>query len=106
VVLEHLIAGRGDLWTILLQACQNGEIALVDDRAAEALHVAGTRFLFVRRPAARWLGEGIRRNRDRQQGECQEKFKHRIPSFRQQKILFPNCVSALPGGFGGMAGAA
>src|SRR6266576_532642 len=35
VVLEHLITGLGDLRTILLQARQNGEIALVDDRAAE-----------------------------------------------------------------------
>src|SRR3954454_9246734 len=43
VVLEHLIAGCGDLGAILLQARQDGEIALVDNRAAETLHVAGTR---------------------------------------------------------------
>src|SRR5882757_3599018 len=65
VVLEHLIAGRGDLGTILLQARQNGEIALVDDRTAETLHVAGTCLLLVRRSAALLLGEVIRRNRDR-----------------------------------------
>ena len=42
------------------------------------------------------LGEGSGRNRDRQQGECEEKFTHRIPSFRQQEILFPICASASP----------
>jgi len=106
VVLEHHIAGRGDLGTILLQASQDREIALVDHRAAETLHVAGTGLLLVRGAAALLLRKGVRRNRDRQQGECQEKFTHRIPSFRQQEILFPNCVSASPGGFCGMAGAA
>jgi hypothetical protein len=80
VVLQNLIAGRRDLGAILLEAGQNGEIALVDYRTAEALHVTGTGLLFVRGAAA-LLGEGIRRNRDRQQGECQEKFTHRIPSF-------------------------
>src|ERR1700738_3989157 len=40
VVFQHLIAGRGQLGTILLQASQNGEIALIDHRAAETLHVA------------------------------------------------------------------
>src|SRR5258708_33804337 len=78
VVLEHQIAGRADLRTILLQARQNGEIALVDNRAAETLHVAGTRLLLVRRSAALLLSEGIRRNRDRQHGERQEKFTKRI----------------------------
>jgi hypothetical protein len=84
VVLEHLIASGGDLRTILLQAGQNGEIALVDHGAAETLHVAGTRLLLLRRAAALLLGEGVLGDGGRQQSECEEKFTHRIPSFRQQ----------------------
>src|SRR6266478_2665649 len=40
VGLQHRIACRRNLGTILLQARQNGEVTLIDDRAAEALHVA------------------------------------------------------------------
>ena len=52
VVFQHLIAGLGYLGTILLQARQNGEIALIDHRAAEALHVARASLLLLRRAAA------------------------------------------------------
>src|SRR5882757_7857994 len=73
VVFQHLIAGRRQLRTILLQAGQNGEIALIDHRAAEALDVARARLLLLRRAAA-LLRDGTGGNRDRQEGECQEKF--------------------------------
>jgi hypothetical protein len=52
VVLQHLIAGLRYLGTILLQASQNGEIALIHDRAAVALNVACASRLFLRRAAA------------------------------------------------------
>ena len=60
VAFQHLVAGRRDLRTILLQAGQDGEIALIDHRAAEALHVTGASLLLLRRSAALLLGEGIR----------------------------------------------
>src|SRR5947199_5177993 len=88
VALEDLVAGGADLGTMFLQTRQDGEIALVDHGTAELLHVAGAGLLFLRRSAALLLGEGSGRSRDRQQGECEEKFTHRIPSFRQQEILF------------------
>ena len=65
VVFQHLIAGGGDLGAILLQAGEDGEVALIDHRTAKALHVAGASLLFFRRSAALLLGEGIRRNRYR-----------------------------------------
>ena len=55
VALEDLVAGGADLGTMLLETGQDGEIALVDHRTAELLHVAGAGLLFLRRAA---LGEG------------------------------------------------
>jgi hypothetical protein len=82
VVLENLVAGGADLGTMFLETGQDGEIALVDHRTAELLHVAGTGLLLLSRSAALLLlGKGFRRSRDGQQGECEEKFTHRIPSF-------------------------
>jgi hypothetical protein len=82
VALQHLIAGGADPGTVLLQAGENGEIALIDYGTTVALHVAGEGLLFIGRPAARLLlGEGIRRKRGRQQEKSQESFAHRIPSF-------------------------
>ena len=101
VALEDLVAGGADLGTMFLQTRQDGEIALIEYRTAELLRVAGTGLLFFRRSAL-LLGEGVRRNRERQQGECEEKFTHRIPSFRQQEILF---LDLRRNGFVWMAGA-
>src|SRR5436305_11639558 len=59
VGFQHRIAGNGNLGTIFLQARQNGEITLIDHRAAEALHVSRASLLFLRRAAALrsdWLG--------------------------------------------------
>ncbi len=72
MVFQHLIAGFGQLGTIFLEAGQNGEIALIDYRAAEALDIARTGLLLLRGATARRLlllrhrggGHG-----DRQQGE-------------------------------------
>src|ERR1700736_1200289 len=61
VGLQHRIACGRNLGTILLQARQNGEVTLINDRAAEALHVARTGLLLLRRALALrgdWLGEG------------------------------------------------
>jgi hypothetical protein len=63
VVFEHLIAGCGQLGTMFLKAGQNGEVALIDHRAAEALNVARTGRLFLRRAAALLLGDGAGGNR-------------------------------------------
>ena len=96
VVLENLVAGRADLGAIFLEARQDSEVALVDDRTAVLLDVAGTGLLLVRRSAP--LREcRRRRDRDRQQGESQERFTHRIPSFRQQETLFPICTFGIAG---------
>lgn len=92
VALEDLVAGGADLGTMFLETRQDGEIALVDHRTAELLHVAGAGLLFLRRSAALLLGEGSGRSRERQQSECKEKFTHRFPSFRQQESCSPICA--------------
>src|SRR4029453_8415390 len=95
VVLENLVAGRADLRAVFLEAGQDGEIALVNHRTAELLHVAVTGLLLLRCSAPRWLrllGEGSGRSRERQQGECEERFAHRIPSFRQQESCSSICA--------------
>ncbi|PJG57042.1 hypothetical protein CVM73_01110 [Bradyrhizobium forestalis] len=80
VVLQDLVAGLRDLGPILLQAGQDGEIALVDDRTAELLHIAGAGLL-LGVGATPLLGERRRRKGCRQQGESDEKLTHCIPSF-------------------------
>ncbi|PPQ19383.1 hypothetical protein CV770_10890 [Bradyrhizobium sp. AC87j1] len=80
VGLQDLVAGLRDLGPVLLETGQDGEIALVDDRAAELLHVARAGLLLGVR-AAPCLGKGRRRKGCRQQGESDEKLTHCIPSF-------------------------
>ena len=63
VVFQHLIAGSGQLGTILLKASQNGEITLIDHRTAKALNVARASRLLLRRAAALLLGDGTGGNR-------------------------------------------
>jgi hypothetical protein len=60
VVFQNLIAGPGQFGPILLQARQNDEVALIDQRTAVALNVARTRRLFLRRTAALRLRLGDR----------------------------------------------
>src|SRR3954451_17745218 len=65
VVLQDLVAGLRDLGPVLLEAGQDGEIALVDDRTAELLHIARAGLLF-RVCATSCLGECRRRKGCRQ----------------------------------------
>ena len=83
VVLEHLGTGLRELRPVLLKASQDGEVALIDHGAAEALHVTGAGLLLLVRAAARrlLLSEGRVGKRNRQQGESQKISTHRVPSF-------------------------
>lgn len=58
VIFEHLIAGWGQLGTILLKTSQNGEVALIYHLAAVALHIARTSRLLLCRAATLLLGDG------------------------------------------------
>ena len=81
MVGQHLVAGFGQLRTILLKARQNDEVALVHQRSAKTRDVARARFLLIGRTATRLLGDGAGRNRDGQQRERKEKFSHCVLSF-------------------------
>jgi hypothetical protein len=60
VINQHLVAVRAYLWTVLLKARQNNEIALIHQRAAKLLNVAGAGFLLLIRATvlALALGKG------------------------------------------------
>src|SRR5712671_5501625 len=73
VVDQHLTTGCGQLWTIFLKTSQNGEIALIHQLAAETLDIARAGLLLLLCAA---MSKGAGRNRNRQQGECQESFVH------------------------------
>jgi hypothetical protein len=81
---------------VLLEAGQDREVALVDDRTAELLDVAGAGFLLFRRSA---LSEGPARGGERQEGECEEKFTHRIPSFGGKKSCSRSALRHRRNGF-------
>jgi len=89
VIFQHLIARRGQLGAILLQASEDGEVALIDHGAAVALNVAGASLLLLRRAAALLLGNGAGGNRYRQQEEREGEFTHRIPSFSTAENPIP-----------------
>src|SRR5258708_5134142 len=55
---QHLVAGCGQLWTVLLKARQNDEIAPIHQRAAESRNVARAGFLLLLRAAVLALCEG------------------------------------------------
>jgi hypothetical protein len=78
MVSKHLIAGSADLGAKLLKAGENTEVALIYHCTAMALHIAGTGLLLVRSAAILSEGTG---NRYRQQGYCEKKLIHRVPSF-------------------------
>src|SRR5665213_348347 len=81
VVFQHLLAGHADFGAVLLKAGQNGEVALIHHSAAVTLNIAGASLLLLRRAAALLLlGQGAGGNRYRQQGECEKKLVHRVPS--------------------------
>ena len=62
VACQHLAARGGQLWTILLQARQNDEIALIHQWTAKPLHVARTGLLLGRRTATLLLSDCSGRN--------------------------------------------
>src|ERR1700759_2022063 len=98
VVFQHLIARLAYFRTIVLQTGQDGEIALIDHRAAEALHVARAGLLLLRRTTARLLALGHRNagNGNRHQRECEKKLVHRVPSKIPRRVPVPE--SAGPNG--------
>src|SRR3954471_5429497 len=80
VVGQHLPAARGQLRAVLLQTCQDGEIALVHHDTAETLDVASACLLLFRRTATLLLSDGAGRNRYGQQRERKENFSHGVLS--------------------------
>jgi hypothetical protein len=56
---QHVAARGRKLWTIFLEAGQNGEIALIHQLAAETLHVAGACLLLLLRAA---MSQGAMKN--------------------------------------------
>lgn len=87
MALQHLLTGGADLAAILLQAGENGEIALIDDGAAVTLHVtrAGLLLIGCTAPCCCWAtaldASGID-NRASAKRNLRIVFLH----FRQQKI--------------------
>jgi hypothetical protein len=81
VVGQHLIAAGGEFGAVLLQARQNGEIALIHQRAAKTLDVARARLLLLWRTTSLLLGEGAGGNCYGQQQEPKENFLHGVLSF-------------------------
>ena len=75
---QHGAARRRQLWTIFLEAGQNGKIALIHQLAAETLHVARTSLLLLIRAA---MSKGAGRSWDRQQDERQKEFVHGVTTF-------------------------
>lgn len=85
---KDLIAGLGQLGPVLLQAVQNGDVAVVHHRTAEFLNVMGTGFLLLGRSAVLLLlGHSPGRNRQRQQGGNEERFTHCVPLILTAEIL-------------------
>src|SRR5438105_2684831 len=78
---QYVTAVGRELRAVLLQARQNGEIALIHQGAAKALDIARACPLLFRRTAALLLGEGAGRNRYGQQRERKENFSHGVLSF-------------------------
>jgi len=72
VIHQNLIAGRGELGAVLLQAGQNGQVTLVHDGSTIFLNIVGAGLLFLRRAASLllWLGNGP--GGQRQQREYQD----------------------------------
>src|SRR5215472_7904705 len=93
VGLQHLVAGRADFGAIFLQAGQNGEIALVDDRAAMLLHVTRAGLLLFGRSASPVVRVGSGRKSKRRKGKGEEIFTHRVPSLWKQRVSAPREAS-------------
>jgi hypothetical protein len=76
---QHGEASGRQLWTIFLEAGQNGKIALIHQLAAETLHVARAGLLLLIRAA---MSKGAGRSWDRQQDERQKEFTHGVTTFQ------------------------
>src|ERR1700732_2516636 len=83
---QHTEARGRKLWTIFLEAGQNGKIALIHQLAAVTLDVAPACLLLLLRTGT---SKGAGRSRDTQQGECQEEFVHGVTSFRLGRLQRP-----------------
>jgi hypothetical protein len=83
VVLQHHVASLGQLGAVLLQAGENGEVALIDHRTAVTLNIAGTGRLLLGRSAT-LLRDGGGGDRHGQQDQSQERFVHSVPSFEAE----------------------
>ena len=94
VGFQNPVAGRTDVGAIFLQARQNGEIALIDDRAAMALHITRTGSLFGRRAASQLLSQGGRRKDKRREGKSQDIFMHHVPYVLTESSSTPYEASA------------
>jgi hypothetical protein len=85
VAYQDLIAGIGQLGTIVLQAGQHGKVVLVHHRATVFLNIAGAGLLFLRCAGAllrwSWFGQGSGGSRQRQQSYYKQKTTHRVPLF-------------------------
>src|ERR1700751_5515449 len=71
------------LGAIVLEAGQNGKIALIHQLAAETPDVAGASLLLLLRTA---MSKRASRDRDRQQDERDEELLHFVDSFRLQTL--------------------
>jgi hypothetical protein len=80
VASQHQITRSADLGAKLLKAGQNTEVALIYHCTAVALNIADAGLLLFRRTAC-VLCDGPGGNRYRQQGDCEKKLIHRVPSF-------------------------
>jgi hypothetical protein len=96
VVLQHLVAGRRDLRAVLLQAGENREITLIDDRATVALDVTVAGGLFLRRATARRLRRLLRESGcgGGQESDSQSKLAHEILHSTAVIHTLPNEASA------------
>src|SRR4051812_49218626 len=80
VVGQHLNAAGGEFGAVLLQARQNGEVALIHQSAAKTLDVTRARLLLLRRTTSLLLGEGTGGNCYGKQQEPKENFLHGVLS--------------------------
>src|SRR5712672_2402343 len=83
---QNVAARGGKLWTIFLEASQNGKIALIHQLAAKTLDVARACLLLL--VCAR-TSKGTGRSWDAQQGECHKEFVHGVTSFRLGRLQRP-----------------
>src|SRR3981081_3818787 len=81
-VTDQHVAARGrELWTVFPKASQDGKIALINQFAAETLHIRCARPLLLIRAT---VSEGGSQNRDTQQEKRDQEFVHFVDSSKLQ----------------------